>query len=1002
MNPAQLKAALGLPLTAEDSFYLQQQQQTQQQQLASTQQHQHELHLRRLQLQEQQLRARSDQLHEYPDIQQRLHRTMLINEQLAAQQLGLPSQLQQQQHHAAFLREQHVKQQLQAEEQLLLRRHQQHQQHIGNNFHLDEMVQPTTGQLDGSQQFLPQKQQPTSPGRLGSPHFESVHALDTSSAGLSKAAFDDVPNGDHSSQQNELQIHQQREEQVKAFLSSYHIQNNETMMKQAIEHQQQQADLQNNVIRGVNGSPSFQLTQAQEKPSTPTSKKSKSKRTRERETKGLDETKDSPISQDAKKIKKKRRTKVEILAAKEAGMSSRDSKGTKVSKKLKAPHRLLPQNVATDDTVEMQSFLPSLPFLNDAKPESIVRDFSNVNCKNEMDHSARSGQSVGTIASQRNGTDAKDMEIESVENIEIVDTSIDSVIPHEDTHHDLHQLGSLTDLLQVADEFNMVDEAANILVFNVGNAEVMSESELDSDDENYVPPARPYGLPPRRDLKADIPLPLDSTEPTFTFKCRLPQLPEEPVFAHDITDESDSGKDLLEGESSHKDRRKQKHSDKPTNEDLLGKGSSNHSKSKGKKSPTSLEYPYPIDTWWPSVSGMKKELRNAGETSDEDNFEETPSQNGEHTCFRANEPKIRRRLSNSVEPGVLEKLPHCKIHRVRTKRKKNSTAPELVYCTQVTELYPNDIMVNCSKCGTWRHAACGGHYMPYSNRQNTVKPFVAICDFCTEEEPLLREYPIGERRLERQRMEHLRRGLATSAVMRHASFSKHGGTYKWPLGSVSATHIGGHTRSVHVRHDKAEKQWTDMTSRLGRGYGYRQKERVRSRTKEFERLLVSIEDAESYTDRHNMIVFLQRDTAKEKPTGLEDHVVNIFDPADDDLVEQAPGATTELNSVPVVEVVNTNAEEVRDTEDNYDELRKQLYEDSKLVSESENQESEGMELNVASTNSTRRTCVRVGCRNRRRFDSQFCSDACGVSVLEQDLLQTLQEAGEIHPSILRV
>ena len=42
---------------------------------------------------------------------------------------------------------------------------------------------------------------------------------------------------------------------------------------------------------------------------------------------------------------------------------------------------------------------------------------------------------------------------------------------------------------------------------------------------------------------------------------------------------------------------------------------------------------------------------------------------------------------------------------------------------------------------------------------------------------------------------------------------------------------------------KAEKQWSDMATRLGRGYGYRPKERIRVRTKELERLLVSVEDA---------------------------------------------------------------------------------------------------------------------------------------------------------------
>ena len=54
---------------------------------------------------------------------------------------------------------------------------------------------------------------------------------------------------------------------------------------------------------------------------------------------------------------------------------------------------------------------------------------------------------------------------------------------------------------------------------------------------------------------------------------------------------------------------------------------------------------------------------------------------------------------------------------------------------------------------------------------------------------------------------------------------------------------GGHTRSVHSRHDKAEKQWTEMANRLGRGYGYRPKERIKVRTRELERLLVCVEDA---------------------------------------------------------------------------------------------------------------------------------------------------------------
>jgi hypothetical protein len=256
-----------------------------------------------------------------------------------------------------------------------------------------------------------------------------------------------------------------------------------------------------------------------------------------------------------------------------------------------------------------------------------------------------------------------------------------------------------------------------------------------------------------------------------------------------------------------------------------------------------LEYPYPIDVWWPSMIGVRRERRTCCEESDEDAFEEEPSSNGQQPALRTNLRMIKKRLANDLRPGVLEKIPHCKLHRLLMRKKKNLAVPDLVFCWQVTDIYPNDIMVCCSRCGAWRHAACGGHWKPYSVRENTKSPFVAVCDHCHAEEETLRDFPHGEKRLERQRMEQIRRALATTAVMRHASFSKHGGTYKWPLGRVSATHITGHTRSVNARHEKAEKQWADMVKRLSSGYGHRPRERARVRTKELERLLVSVEDA---------------------------------------------------------------------------------------------------------------------------------------------------------------
>lgn len=259
-----------------------------------------------------------------------------------------------------------------------------------------------------------------------------------------------------------------------------------------------------------------------------------------------------------------------------------------------------------------------------------------------------------------------------------------------------------------------------------------------------------------------------------------------------------------------------------------------------------VEYPYPIDTWWPSITTIRRERRSNGEETDQENFGEELGLFNDGSLFRGDSRAIRNRLANDIQPGMLEKIPHCKIHRLKTRAQKGANIPDHAFCWQVTETYCNDIMVCCSICSTWRHAGCGGHYKPYSVREiiESQEPFEAVCDLCHEEQALIQDYPRGQARLERQRIEQLRRAFATSAVIRQAAFVKYGGTYKWPLGSVSGTHIGGHVRSVHSRHDKAEKTWSDMTSRLARDN--RPKERGKTRTREFERLLICLEDAGTF------------------------------------------------------------------------------------------------------------------------------------------------------------
>ena len=397
-----------------------------------------------------------------------------------------------------------------------------------------------------------------------------------------------------------------------------------------------------------------------------------------------------------------------------------------------------------------------------------------------------------------------------------------------------------------------------------------------------------------------------------------------------------------------------------------------------------VDYPYPVDTWWPSITTIRRERRSKGEKSDEEDFIESSNLPSESDAyFRADLTEIHRRLATESEPGVLEKFPHCRIHRMAMKEQKVANAPDHAFCWQVTENYCNDAMVCCSICSTWRHARCGGHYKSVTIRETTKAPFVPVCDRCHAEREILRDFPKAELRLERQRVEQLRRALATSHVIRQASFAKHSGTYKWPLGSVSMTHISGHTRSVHSRHDKAEKQWSEMVTRLSRASGYRPKERVKVRTRELERLLVSVEDSEGITDRHNMLLFLEQDTSKEKPVGYQHRQVNIFDP-EDDLIP----STDDLES-----------ESAKD--------------DDGMVDEKTNSDNgEDSDLAVGRRLVTRKfvgvpqkanatKCASLRCSCKPRFDSIFCSDACGVASLELDLLHAFKYANDIHPTLLR-
>ena len=125
-----------------------------------------------------------------------------------------------------------------------------------------------------------------------------------------------------------------------------------------------------------------------------------------------------------------------------------------------------------------------------------------------------------------------------------------------------------------------------------------------------------------------------------------------------------------------------------------------------------------------------------------------------------------------------------------------------------------------------------------------------------------------------------------------------------------------------------------------------------------------------------MILFLQDDTGKEHPIGYEKSRRNIFNPADDDKGQQEPNGTG------VAGTASANGQEPEGIASMGRRARRQSFA-------------------TTSESATNQTCARLGCTKQPRFDSVFCSDSCGVSELERDLLHSLLYAGDIHPALLR-
>ena len=121
---------------------------------------------------------------------------------------------------------------------------------------------------------------------------------------------------------------------------------------------------------------------------------------------------------------------------------------------------------------------------------------------------------------------------------------------------------------------------------------------------------------------------------------------------------------------------------------------------------------------------------------------------------------------------------------------------------------------------------------------------------------------------------------------------------------------------------------------------------------------------------------------REHPVGFEKERRNIFDPEEDPEPEQ-PESKESLQPPNG----NDNSQPDGDTSEPEQESKQQADAPPPDVLEMPQEESS--------------QCARQGCTKKPRFDSVFCSDSCGLSVLELDLLHSYEESSDIHPSVLR-
>ena len=241
-----------------------------------------------------------------------------------------------------------------------------------------------------------------------------------------------------------------------------------------------------------------------------------------------------------------------------------------------------------------------------------------------------------------------------------------------------------------------------------------------------------------------------------------------------------------------------------------------------------------VNKWWPADDEIQQE-RKLLDTND--SKEKGSERVGGKSVTKNSLNGAKKRLEKSVEPGVVEILPYCQLREAN-----GAGIGEPVFCSQVADLHPNEPMVCCSKCSTWRHIKCGGHHERQGFRRSSNEVFEPLCDRCHLEQDLLEDVnKKAVERIETQRDQHLHRCNATNAVIQQFAFARHFHS-KWPLGSVAPAHFAGHVKGVQARHEKAKQQWEEMVMKLNCETQLA-KDRVRTRTRALERLLHSVDDA---------------------------------------------------------------------------------------------------------------------------------------------------------------